>query len=88
MEINRHLADVHVSFDMLVILFIITPYQCGRVIIDSGGESVCELWTGWYIFSAIFTVITLYTGYRMHQSWKIMVEKLAKIVGLKTSRME
>lgn len=35
-----------VSFDMLIILFIVIPYRCGRVIIDSGGESVCDLLTG------------------------------------------
>jgi len=77
-----------VSFDMLIILFVITPYQCGRVVIESGGESVCELWTGWYIFSTIFTIIAIYTGYRVYRSWNIMVDKLSGIVGLKKTREE
>lgn len=69
-----------VSFDMLIILFVFVPYQCGRVAVDSGGEYVCNLWTGWYIFGTLFTIISVCTGYHVYQNWNTMMDFVAKIV--------
>lgn len=69
-----------VSFDMLIILFIFVPYQCGRVIIESGGEYVCEIWTSWYIFSAIFTILTIYSGFRLYRGWNSLVVMVARFL--------
>lgn len=77
-----------VSFDMLIILFVIVPYRCGRVVIDSGGEYVCDIWTGWYIFSIISIIIALYSGYRVYRNWNSMVALVARIAGLKTVHTE
>lgn len=77
-----------VPFDMLIILFVFVPYQCGRVAVDSGGEYVCDIWTGWYIFSITFTILALYSGYQVYRNWNTMVALVARIAGLKKARAE
>jgi len=62
-----------VSFDMLIILFIVVPYSCGRMFIDSGGEYICDLGMGWYIFSAVFSILAIYFGYWFYKTHEILV---------------
>lgn len=70
-----------VSFDMLIVLFIVVPYRCGRMFIDSGGEYVCDLGTGWYIFSAVFTILAIYFGYQFYKTHEILVDLFSRITG-------
>ena len=75
-----------VSFDMLIILFIIAPYRCGRMFIDSGGEYVCDLGRGWYIFSAVFIILTTYFGYKFYKNHDIIVDLVFRITGRGNNR--
>jgi hypothetical protein len=70
-----------VSFDMLIILFIVVPYRCGRMFIDSGGEYVCDLGTGWYIFSAVFSILAIYFGYWFYKTHEILIALFSRITG-------
>ena len=70
-----------ISFDMLIILFIIIPYRCGRIFIDSGGEYTCDLGTGWYIFSAVFSILAIYFGYRFYKTHQILVTLFSRFTG-------
>ena len=70
-----------VSFDMLIILFIVVPYRCGRMFIDSGGEYVCDLGTGWYIFSAVFSILAIYFGYWFYKTHEILIALFFRITG-------
>ena len=70
-----------ISFDMLIILFIIDPYRCSHMFIDSGGEYVCDLGTGWYIFSAIFSLLAIYFGYRFYRTYGILMDLISRITG-------
>lgn len=62
-----------VSFDMLIIFLIIVPSRCGRMFIDSGGEYVCDLGAGWYIFSVVFSILAIYFGYWFYKTHEILV---------------
>ena len=70
-----------VSFDMLIIFFIIVPSRCGRMFIDSGGEYICELGTGWYLFTAVFTILTIYFGYWCYKTHETLVVLISRITG-------
>ena len=74
-----------ISFDMLIILFIIVPYRCGRMFIDSGGEYVCDLGTGWYIFSAVFSILAIYFGYWSYKTFETLVVLISRITGRVTN---
>jgi hypothetical protein len=67
-----------ISVDMLIILFIIVPYRCGRLFIDSGGEYTCDLGMGWYIFSAVFSILAIYFGYWFYRTHGILVALFSK----------
>ena len=68
-----------VSFDMLIIFFIIVPSRCGRMFIDSGGEYICELGTGWYLFTSVFTILTIYFGYWVYKTYDRLVVLISVI---------
>ena len=69
-----------ISFDMVIVLLIIAPFRCGRMFIETGGEYVCELGTGWYIFSAIFSTLAIYLGYRFSITYRILVALIDRII--------
>ncbi len=70
-----------VSFDMLIVLFIVVPYRCGHMLIDTGGEYVCDLGTGWYIFSAVFSILAIYFGYWFYRTYGILVALFSRFTG-------
>jgi len=54
------------SIAMLILLVIYVPLSCGQVSRITGGESVCELGTGWYIFTGAFVLLLLYSVYNLN----------------------
>jgi TRAP-type mannitol/chloroaromatic compound transport system permease small subunit len=54
------------SIFLLVILILVVPDACSQIAKGSGGEYVCELGTGWYIFTAAFVLLLGYSLYRLY----------------------
>lgn len=70
-----------VTFDMVIVLLIIAPYQCNRLFVETGGEYACELGAGWYFFTALFSFLAFYLGYRFYKTYRILVALINRING-------
>lgn len=60
------LLTLIISLIMLIILLLYVPLLCGQMAYATSGEYVCDLGTGWYIFTGVFLILTLYSVYNLN----------------------
>ena len=56
-----------ISIVMLNILLVYVPVSCGQMEHVTDGEYVCDLETGWYIYTGAFVILLLYSVYTLHR---------------------
>jgi hypothetical protein len=52
---------------MLLILFLFAPAMCADITVSGGGDRVCELGSGWYLFSIALILLFLYSGFKFYK---------------------
>jgi hypothetical protein len=55
-----------ISISMLLILFVVAPAVCAGITVSGGGDRVCELGPGWYLFTITFILLCLYSGFKLY----------------------
>jgi hypothetical protein len=65
-EVFAYALTFTVALVMLAYLVFVVPVLCGRIVVESNGEYVCDIWTGWYIFTAAFVIMAVYAGYNLY----------------------